>query len=415
MARANSTTESDRIKESYILDKKRSTMHGSVDCPRILMIMLCLRCTLGGAEKRYARVFESLVLESDNHAHSHHLLINRALFELLQSAGILRDPEGIMVLDPPVFLKECVLFRPLNKLYVVLWYMIQCWKAIGQYRPDVVHPLLAGTLFALPALLIYSGVSCITSAYTSYHSPFATAIDRCFLGINIREMMRYLAARRCLTCDVLSFSIRDRLIDMGFTEHNIFVAPCSFTDLSHCCPAPVKEKSVVFLGRMIETKNPDLLLLSIPKILARHNDVHFYLLGEGYMRPRLESMIDVLDIGDKVTMRFEPEPERILRYTSVFVSLQEQENYPSQSLLEAMGCGNAVVATDVGETWRLVDDVVGIRIEPSVEAIADAIISLFDNPIRLSHLQVMARQRVLSHHTLEQFMEHIYTVYSSAV
>ena len=54
--------------------------------PTVLMVMLCLRCTLGGAEKRYARFFELLVAQAGGH---HRLLINRSMLTLLQAAGIL--------------------------------------------------------------------------------------------------------------------------------------------------------------------------------------------------------------------------------------------------------------------------------------------------------------------------------------
>src|SRR5262245_50146614 len=67
--------------------------------PTVLMIMICLRCALGGAEKRYARVFEMLVATGGC---SHKLLINRSMLALLQAAGILTQHlDHLIVLDPP--------------------------------------------------------------------------------------------------------------------------------------------------------------------------------------------------------------------------------------------------------------------------------------------------------------------------
>jgi glycosyltransferase involved in cell wall biosynthesis len=93
--------------------------------------------------------------------------------------------------------------------------------------------------------------------------------------------------------------------------------------------------------------------------------------------------------------------------------LQVLENYPSQSLLEAMACGNAVVATDVGETWRLVDDENGIRAPPRPDAIADAIVELLTNP-DLPQLAFASRQRVLEEHTPGRFYDYITRVYRRA-
>ena len=68
--------------------------------PSILMIMLCLRCGLGGAEKQYGRVFKILTSQPGTR---HKLLINRAVLELLQAGGILSpdDKPNLIVLDSP--------------------------------------------------------------------------------------------------------------------------------------------------------------------------------------------------------------------------------------------------------------------------------------------------------------------------
>jgi glycosyltransferase involved in cell wall biosynthesis len=103
----------------------------------------------------------------------------------------------------------------------------------------------------------------------------------------------------------------------------------------------------------------------------------------------------------------------VLERSSIFVSLQEGENYPSQSLLEAMACGNAVIATDVGETWRLVDDANGKRVASDAGAVADAIIALLDDPL-LARRQMTSRRRILAEHTPERFLTYIGRVYRQA-
>ena len=59
-----------------------------------------------------------------------------------------------------------------------------------------------------------------------------------------------------------------------------------------------------------------------------------------------------------------------------------------------MACANAIVATDVGDTWRLVDDQNGLRVQPSADAIAEGIIQLLENP-NLRKLGEDSRQRIL--------------------
>lgn len=384
--------------------------------PSILMVMLCTRCALGGAEKRYARVFEMLVAQTDG---QHRLLINRAMLDLLQWAGILLSHEShLIVLESPFHRftqskgeKRRLLFRLVQPLDV-LWYMWQCWKAIRHYRPDIVHPLLTGMYLSLPGLVVSPAVRHVLSAYSPKFEPESIR-SKGSLGIKLGTIIKQYAMQRCRAIDALSLSIRDQLIARGIDGDKIQIAPCSFTDFSLCKPDPQKKKWVVFLARFIAEKNPLLLAEAVPKVLARVPDVHFYFLGRGYLQERLGALLQDSHTVDHVTIKFEPQPTSILNQSSVFASLQTEENYPSQSLLEAMACGNAIVATDVGETWRLVDEANGVRVPPTVDAVAEAIISLLENS-KLPQLGHASRQRALAEHTPERFFDYITNLYRTA-
>jgi glycosyltransferase involved in cell wall biosynthesis len=58
----------------------------------------------------------------------------------------------------------------------------------------------------------------------------------------------------------------------------------------------------------------------------------------------------------------------VLADAKVFLSLQQWDNYPSQSLLEAMLCGCCVVATDVGDTRLLVNAPWGVCLKAAAPA-----------------------------------------------
>ncbi len=370
----------------------------TLEFPTILMIMLCRNCTLGGAEKRYARVFEALVQE--NPKMPHRLLISLSLLTLLQQAGLLKQcDDHLIIVDPPT--------GPVALLHCVR----ACEQAIRTYRPDVIHPLLTGIYLSLPSLLLHPRIPLLMSAY-SYQ--FISYRDRRILGVPIGATLKHLALRRAMVVDALTHPIRDDLIARGIAPQKIAVAPCSFTDTSRCLPAPHKEKWVVFLARFVDIKNPLLLARAIPLILECEQEARFFFLGEGPFQPELEALMERLRVADHVTIHFEPQPTRILNQSSIFVSLQSEENYPSQSLLEAMACGNAIVATDVGETWRLVDEQNGVRIPPTSRALSDAVIALLNDP-QLSEKQRISRERVLTEHNPERFFKYITKVYRRAV
>ena len=291
----------------------------------------------------------------------------------------------------------------------VLWYVWKCWQVIRRSKPDVVHLLLTGVYLALPALLLNWRTRCVMSAYSYQFEPHR---DKRILA-NMGAAIKRLGMGRCQVIDALTSLIGDDLISRGVDGRKIMIAPCSFTDLSLCQPSWPKKKWVVFLARFIDIKNPLLLAQAIPQVVAQEPDVHFFFLGEGDLGPQLALTVQDLDVSDYVTVRFEPCPAQILNLSSIFMSLQSAENYPSQSLLEAMACANAIVATDVGETWRLVDEANGIRIPPTVDAVADAILTLLRDPL-LHQRGIASRQRVLKEHTRERFFAHMRGVYRTA-
>jgi len=386
---------------------------------RILMVMICTRCTIGGAEKRYARVFKMLIKHLGI---SPLMLISRSMFDLLKAADILTEDEEpyLIVLDypfsrlissikPPRFQK---LFVAIIRIHELLWYIWQYLRSVQHYNPDVIHPLLTALYLSLPLMILRPQQRYVTSDYSTLFRP--REYFHASWSVDIATQLKRWVLKHSDVVDALKDSIRINLITQGVNEAKIRVAPCSFTDVSLCDPAQNREKWVVFLARLIEHKNPILLIEAIPQIIDVHPDTHFYILGEGPLEHHLKSLLQTLHLTNHTTLMFEAYPTQILNHSSIFVSLQTHDNYPSQSLLEAMACGNAIVATDVGETQRLVDEHNGIRIPPTKEALANAIIRLLNDP-ELGQKQQMSQQRVLTEHTPERFFQYITQVYQQAV
>jgi len=87
------------------------------------------------------------------------------------------------------------------------------------------------------------------------------------------------------------------------------------------------------------------------------------------------------------------------------------ENLGSSSLLEAMASGNAVVATDVGQTRQIVDATVGHLTPVDPVALADAITALLDDPVGTAEKGRAARERVLARYGPEQYVDSLLRVY----
>lgn len=172
--------------------------------PPVLMIMLCMRCGLGGAEKQYARVFEMLVAQPGAR---HKLLINRSMLDLVQAAGILsQEDEHLIVLDPPVRRYAQSpgaqgvtgwvwrLLRPILELLDAFGYAWQCWRVIGRYKPEIVHPLLTGVYLSLPALMLNPQIRHVMSDYSTLFEP--RQYTHGAAGVSLATMLKQYAMQR---------------------------------------------------------------------------------------------------------------------------------------------------------------------------------------------------------------------------
>ena len=154
--------------------------------------------------------------------------------------------------------------------------------------------------------------------------------------------------------------IRDRGIKIK--EESVSITPCSFTDYSKCRIGDKSIFQVAFAGRLEKVKNPDLFLEAAINFSKKYPEIVFHIMGEGRLSLDIKDKVESFNFSNIKFHGFHLNPTEILADTSVFVSIQTTNNYPSQSVLEAMGCGNAIVATDVGDTRMFINENNGILI-----------------------------------------------------
>jgi len=171
---------------------------------------------------------------------------------------------------------------------------------------------------------------------------------------------------------------------------------------------------ILFVGRLSPEKSPLEFLGALAMLRDRGKVFRASILGAGPMLAAVEARIRACALGDRVKVGHVPDVAAALADASVFVSLQTCDNYGSQALLEAMGAGCAVVASDVGETWRLVDAAVGDRVALERTAIADAIGALLDDPARARRLGATASRRAREAFSEDRYAEFLEGMYERA-
>lgn len=135
---------------------------------------------------------------------------------------------------------------------------------------------------------------------------------------------------------------------------------------------------VLFAGTLKEVKNPECFVDAAIKVLKSGLACRFIIAGDGPLREALESKVRAQGLETAFEFLGQLPPKQVpYQQADVVVSTSWREG-SSNTLLEAMAHGVAVVGTDVGGTHHLLGrGDVGVLVEPgNVEAVASAIASL---------------------------------------
>ena len=139
-----------------------------------------------------------------------------------------------------------------------------------------------------------------------------------------------------------------------------------------------KDIIVVFLGRMIPSKGPQVLLDAANEIVGKSDNVHFVFAGKGEALEKLRSNIikNVYFTGELT----QPEAVKLLGNSDILVlPTKHHEGFPL-SLLEAGASGCAVVATKQGGIGELIkDNRTGVIVSTQAEDVAKKLEKLIKN------------------------------------
>jgi glycosyltransferase involved in cell wall biosynthesis len=120
---------------------------------------------------------------------------------------------------------------------------------------------------------------------------------------------------------------------------------------------------MISVGRLDRQKDPLLLLEAALPLMARTPRLHLLLVGDGSLRPQVESIVRAAGCGGRIALagaRPADEIAMLLKGADLFVMSSAYEGMPI-ALLEALASGLPVVSTPVGEVPMLVrEDVNGL-------------------------------------------------------
>jgi len=313
---------------------------------------------------------------------------------------------------------------PIPFLYKSQIYTIPSFKSskvltqsLRQLRPDVVHAslTLSPLDFLLPEICAELGLPLVAT----FHPPFDRK-RRNFTSGTQHLMYQLYAPFLASYGRVIVFSKiqRDLLVRLGVPETRVSVIP-NGVDVNKYSPGLSKLKTqlnaqriFVYQGRIAPEKNVESLLRAW-KQADMSKSSKLVIVGNGSNALSLMSTYGA-DQG-VIWMGFVAEEQQriqVLRGSDVFILPSLVEGL-SLSLLEAMSCGVACVATDAGADGEVLEEGAGIVI--STQRVATQLQTLLpmfqDHPELTTLLGRKARQRVLDRYTLSQNITQLEDLY----
>ena len=140
------------------------------------------------------------------------------------------------------------------------------------------------------------------------------------------------------------------------------------------------------LSSLERYKGHDRVIRTLPRVLDRHPDTIYLIVGDGDDRPRLESLAVECGVTKNVQFTGSVPPEELpdyFRLADVLVMPSAGEGF-GIVFLEAMATGICVIGgSQDGSRDALCDGALGILVDPeNGKELASAILAALDNPAR---------------------------------
>ncbi|MFT3949708.1 MAG: glycosyltransferase family 4 protein [Agriterribacter sp.] len=222
---------------------------------------------------------------------------------------------------------------------------------------------------------------------------------------------------------VMSDFMRKGLLECGIEDSKIICNPYFTNEIDHT-ENPVQSnptvKEILFIGRLVTSKGPHIMLAALAPLLQERNDVRIRVIGDGIMKEELLKMAIQLKIEGKVLLSGWLSKNEIDKaigkcYIVVFPSI-----YPEAFGIvgiEAMMQGKPVIGFDVGgvSTW-LKNNETGFLIEnKNLALLYEKTLELITQTDLYKKMSRKARQHALKRYIPSVHINNLLTIYSTAI
>lgn len=311
----------------------------------------------------------------------------------------------------------------------------------ARLRPEIIHlhdlgnPVIAARVQGLAPTLSYVQTCGYYCMGTKFFPASRGACERAFgpaclalaattgcasrrpaaLAANYRRVHRELAGvRACRSIMVSSEYMRETLVANGVSPTRVRVVPSFTPDPGEPPPLPAAPR-LLFAGRIETGKGLDLLLSALPQAPGAELEV----VGDGGQRGGAEALARRLGLADRVRFVGWRSAEEIGAHYARSRIVVVPSVWPEPFGLvgtEAMARGRPVVGIDRGgiRDW-LAHGETGFRVPAEPVALADAILTILESPVRAEQMGARARERWRAFYSPEAHARLLHDAYQWAM
>lgn len=291
--------------------------------------------------------------------------------------------------------------------------LAQLTALMCRFRPHIVHThtAKAGVLGRAAAVLSRAPARVHTFHGHLLHGYFPPAKTRAVVRLE-----RTLA-RRCDRLVAVGGRVREELIAAGIGRAGQYAVVPPGTRLP---TLPARESArralglapedpvIAFVGRVTGIKRPDRFIAAARQIRRAIPETRFMVCGDGDQMAQLRAADDL----NPLLLGWRRDVETVYAAADVVMLTSDNEGMPV-SLIEAAHAGVPAVATRVGSVAEVVQHgVTGLVVDPGVEELAGAALTLLRDPAMCSRMGRAARSAAanqFSEQRLVRDMEDLYT------
>ncbi len=330
------------------------------------LLIIQLSDALSGAEKRFLRIFRELVdLKHDVKILLHENLRNK----------LTEHPEFNVLTKEKIYAEKTIFIKPKCGKTGLLFRSLEISKRIKSGKFTHVHTVLSGGRF------IYLG----KSAKISFE---VTSPD---VAENMKSWKTHCFDWQYKTLICVSPSVEKVMLESPYWQkrkHKLKTSPIPFFKpdprIIEKASKTTKEKLIVCASRFIPRKNVHLVAQALADFLPKHPEWRAEILGFGPMEDELK---EITKDCDHIFIGYRPNIYESLCKSKIFVSIIERDNYPSQSILEAMICRNVLVLSNRGDSNRFSNGKNTIFIQPDKSELIYNLTELINDNAKLESMQ----------------------------